>query len=49
MKKINTIFFVLLALFAQASEKTLQQLSSVNVQWQKQRCASCEMWYYKYV
>ena len=36
MKKINTIFFVLLALFAQASEKTLQQLSSVNVQWQKQ-------------
>jgi hypothetical protein len=36
MKKINTILLVLLALFAQASEKTLQQLSSVNVQWQKQ-------------
>jgi hypothetical protein len=36
MKKINTIILVLLALFAQANEKTLQQLSSVNVLWQKQ-------------
>jgi hypothetical protein len=36
MKKINTLILFLLAITVHANEKTLQQLCSVNVQWQKQ-------------
>lgn len=36
MKKITTIILILQAFFVLANQKTLQQLSSVNVQWQKQ-------------
>ena len=36
MKKINTLILFLLAITVHANEKTLNQLCSVNVQWQKQ-------------